>query len=122
MSATLPHANPAAFDEVQRLYLDLLKRCLTRTITGGKGWMPVESPHSGLGRALYAPVAGLLRRMGLQLARPLTYDLAKREAGLDWPADAETMVGLKRLDNLETLVMEIVRNGVVGDLVETGVW
>jgi O-methyltransferase len=50
------------------------------------------------------------------------FDSAKREVGVDWPAQAETMVGLRRLENLEALVVDVVRQGVPGDLVETGVW
>jgi len=32
------------------------------------------------------------------------------------------MIGLKRLDNLEFCIEQVVTNGVVGDLIETGVW
>ena len=45
-----------------------------------------------------------------------------REEGTDWPALAETMVGLKRLDNLEELIQKIIQDKVPGDLIETGVW
>jgi O-methyltransferase len=42
--------------------------------------------------------------------------------GRDWPAQALTMVGMKRLDNLQFCVESIIRDKVAGDLVETGVW
>ena len=45
-----------------------------------------------------------------------------RENGLDWPPFAFTMVGLKRLDNLEALIREVVKNGIEGDLLEAGSW
>jgi UDP:flavonoid glycosyltransferase YjiC (YdhE family) len=45
-----------------------------------------------------------------------------RSLGMDWPPDAETMIGLYRLDNLECCVVSVLRRGVPGDLVETGVW
>jgi hypothetical protein len=32
------------------------------------------------------------------------------------------MIGLKRLDNLQFCIEEAITNGVVGDLIETGVW
>ncbi len=38
------------------------------------------------------------------------------------PPDAETMIGLKRLDNIEYCVTDVLRRGVPGDLIETGVW
>jgi len=48
--------------------------------------------------------------------------LAARRHGLDWPADAETMIGLRRLAHLAGCAMRAVREGVPGDFVETGVW
>jgi O-methyltransferase len=120
-SLSSPVAAPPLTD-AQRLYLDLLKRCLTRTVLGAEDWQLFEPRRGTLLRAFYAPVAALLRRQGLRLARPVPFDLAKREQGLDWPAQAETMVGLRRLENLETLIVDVVRQGVPGDLVETGVW
>jgi O-methyltransferase len=32
------------------------------------------------------------------------------------------MIGLRRLDNLEATIVDVVRRGIPGDLVETGVW
>ena len=108
--------------EAQRLYLDLLKRCLTRTVLGAEDWQLFEPRRGTLLRTFYAPVAAFLRRQGLRVVRPVPFDFAKREQGQDWPAQAETMVGLRRLENLETLIVDVLRRGVPGDLVETGVW
>src|SRR5262249_22747248 len=52
----------------------------------------------------------------------LASDLEARAAGRDWPANAETMIGLLRLDNLQNCISEILREDVPGDLIETGVW
>jgi O-methyltransferase len=46
----------------------------------------------------------------------------EREFGLDWPENAETMVGLRRLDNVEECVVDVLRRGVPGDVLEAGVW
>lgn len=32
------------------------------------------------------------------------------------------MIGMRRLDNLQFCVVDVLRNGVPGDLIETGVW
>jgi O-methyltransferase len=120
-SIATPAAAPA-LNDAQRLYLDLLKKCLTRTILGAEDWQLFEPRRGTLERALWSPLAWLLRRRGLRLARPVPFDPALREVGRDWPAQAETMIGLRRLENLETLVADVVRRGVPGDLVETGVW
>lgn len=44
------------------------------------------------------------------------------EEGMNWPAHAHTMIGLKRLKNIEFCIKNILKNNVSGDLVETGVW
>src|SRR5579864_2618383 len=46
---------------------------------------------------------------------------ARRE-GKDWPPFAHTMTGLKRLDNLQFCVEDVLAKNVPGDLIETGVW
>jgi len=75
------------------LYLDLMKRCLTNLI--------------------YEDDDAL---------RSQPFSMAQRAEGRDWPARAHTMVGLKRLDNVQRCVEEVLRDGVPGDLIETGVW
>jgi hypothetical protein len=74
-----------------KLYLDLMKRCLTRTLHGDPTLPPDADP-------------------------------ANRLEGRDWPAEAETMIGLKRLDNIEYLLTDVLRRGIPGDVIETGVW
>ncbi|RVT98682.1 glycosyltransferase [Rhodovarius crocodyli] len=54
--------------------------------------------------------------------RSLEERQALRLDGRDWPGDAETMIGLKRLQNFEEAVLTVVREGVPGDIIETGVW
>ena len=81
----------------RRLYLDLLKRCLTRML------FPDGS------------VNGDLSFSG-------DFDRQKRMEGRDWPAQAETMVGLRRLDNLQECIADVIQRHIPGDLVEAGVW
>lgn len=45
-----------------------------------------------------------------------------RAEGRDWPLVAETMIGFRRLDNLEMCIRKVVNDGVPGDLIECGVW
>lgn len=44
------------------------------------------------------------------------------ENGLIWPDRAHSMIGLKRLDNIQYCVEDILKNNIEGDLIETGVW
>lgn len=45
-----------------------------------------------------------------------------REIGRDWPSFADTMIGLKRLNNIEFCFHKVIENKVEGDFIETGVW
>lgn len=102
------------------LYLELLKKCLTGSL--GDETLRVIEPV-GLSpwlATLYAPISAVLRSANLQIVRKSMGDI--RASGRDWPVGAETMVGIKRLDNLQFCISDIIARGVVGDLVETGVW
>lgn len=105
----------------ETLYLDLMKKCLTRMLFPEQ-YQLILSPKSRMRRIAWRHVQGLLARLHLDLVDTTPVDLKKREEGLDWPAFAETMVGLKRLDNLQNCVVDILSHGVPGDLIETGVW
>jgi O-methyltransferase len=50
------------------------------------------------------------------------FDARKREGGLDWPQQALTMIGRKRLRSLRDCCECVLREQVPGDFVETGIW
>ncbi len=83
-------------DHCRNLYIDLLKRILTNTIYGD----PNISPGAATSE----------------------YSEELRQTGRDWPAVAHTMIGLKRLDNLQECVERVIADSIPGDLIETGVW
>ena len=76
------------------LYLDLLKRSLTNTIFG------IEPDANRNDSARYVQAA-----------------IGHYQEGA-----AVSMLPLARMDNLQHCIIDVVRNGVPGDLVETGVW
>jgi Macrocin-O-methyltransferase (TylF) len=45
-----------------------------------------------------------------------------RATGQDWPFSGLTMVGLKRLDELQACIESVVTEGVHGDVIEAGTW
>lgn len=45
-----------------------------------------------------------------------------RAEGKDWPLDGLTMIGLRRLDDLQACVESVLADGVPGDLIEAGAW
>jgi O-methyltransferase len=60
---------------------------------------------------------------GTVASRELRHDqLRLRSAGMDWPLQGLTMVGLGRLDDLQACVQSVVEDGVEGDLLEAGAW
>jgi O-methyltransferase len=102
------------------LYLDLLKRCLTRYAFPER-YQPVR-PAGPLRSAVHAVARRVLAARQLELVRSIPFTPALREIGRDRPPEAETMVGLRRLDSLQRCIADVLQAGVPGDLVETGVW
>ncbi len=49
-------------------------------------------------------------------------EMQYRINGIDWPAHAMTMVGLARLDDLQTCVEQVVADQIPGDVIEAGTW
>jgi O-methyltransferase len=45
-----------------------------------------------------------------------------REQGKGWPSRAHTFLSIARLDNIKDCVETVIRDGIPGDLIETGVW
>lgn len=110
--------------EPAELYLDLLKKCLTRYIFPDE-FKPIADwgRNSSSWRKLAKnKIAHELARRDIFLFRKVPFDLKKRELGRDWPNSAETMIGLKRLDNIQDAIHAIIEDNVPGDLIETGVW
>jgi O-methyltransferase len=83
-------------EELRSGYLELIKGCLTRMLFMN------DAP----GRDNEA-----LREQRLL-----------RESGWDWPGEAETMIGMLRLNCIEECVSTIIEEGIPGDLLEAGVW
>jgi O-methyltransferase len=75
-------------------------------------------------RTLSVSRAGDGRTPGSQVfSRELTEDeIALRVRGADWPFSGLSMIGLPRLDDLESCVESVVADGVDGDLIEAGAW
>ena len=107
------------------LYLDIIKRSLTGalaedndSILGG-----VRTAGSTSLKRRAANMAGqLASRLKVEIVYKKPYDLGERENGRDWPARAESMIGLRRMDNIQYCVQTVLDDDVPGDLIEAGVW
>ena len=106
------------------LYLDLMKGVLTGSVLEDSDRVLKADPFFGgtlRGRVRNFALAALDRR-GFELVKKQPYVAAEREEGRDWPSRAETMIGLKRMRNLQDCIETVLRDDVPGDLIETGVW
>jgi O-methyltransferase len=115
-------ASDATTEDLRKAYLDLLKRTLTRSAFPMTPYQPISARSSKAKRRLNHLIQSVLRPLGLELVHRYSTDPAIREGLAAWPVEAETMIGLMRLDNLEHCIVRVLRDGVPGDLVETGVW
>lgn len=109
----------------EELYLELLKGTLTRAVTGDTDLAPYDFVPAArpLRRKLgHRYVLRFLRAHEVQLAREVRVDRTAGARGGRWPRQAETMIGRKRLDNVQHCVTTVLKDGVPGDLIETGVW
>lgn len=106
-------------------YIELLKKTLAFSL-----W---EDPPLSLDALQYGgPLirgttrlcSSLFRRIGIRLVvdQDRDNDPTQRETGTGWPSLAHTMVGIKRLDNLQLCAESVLIDGIPGDFLETGVW
>lgn len=106
------------------LYLDLLKRCLTNTIFLEKGFSDQKTDREireDLLMKMFEPIKRVMRKQRLKESTKDT-QMKMRLSGEDWPETAETMIGMKRMDNIQMAVTDVLKRNIEGDLIETGVW
>jgi O-methyltransferase len=99
------------------LYLDIVGRSLLDAIYVHPELIPV-APRGLFKRA----IVSLLDRRGYRLVTEQRFDPARRAEGKGWPYHAHTMMGSARLENIRDCMISAIRDGVQGDVIETGVW
>jgi O-methyltransferase len=103
------------------LYLDVMAKMLTRYGFEGRN-VTVKLPARSYESYLWDLVRGTMKGRDVRMVEAAEFDHEAREVGRDWPADAETMIGMKRLANVRACVESVLADGVPGDLIETGAW
>jgi O-methyltransferase len=105
-------------------YIDLLKKTLSFSLWPEPS-LPIETfnykrrPHQ---KIIINLTTSILRKFDLQLTKVNKFTKEERENGMIWPGYADTMIGLKRLENLQICIEKVILEGVEGDFIETGVW
>ncbi|MFY7999256.1 MAG: TylF/MycF family methyltransferase [Candidatus Kapaibacteriota bacterium] len=113
----------------QTAYLQLLKNTLTYYLWG-ETLLPLEMAQSATAfhrfiHRCFRAADSVIRGMSggrFRIVRQFKFDPNLRAVGKDWPPLADTMIGLKRLDNIQFCIEDILQNNIPGDLIETGVW
>ncbi len=109
---------------MNELYLDLMKKALTYSLWPDPG-TPIDRRRNSLPapqRALVTLLQRLLRAENVRMYLDQQIGQEAAQEGRIWPAFAHTMVGMKRLDNIQRCIEAVLSNHVEGDLLEAGVW
>lgn len=112
-------SSTVANTEAAERYLDLMKQCLTRSLFLDEEVRDLQVRDWR--KVVFDPALKVLARRGMRVVRT-GGDAERRANGRGCPPSAETMVGLKRLDNVQHCVVDVIKRDVPGDLIETGVW
>lgn len=86
-----------AVDSLRRDYIDLMRKCVIGMIHEDP---PLEWNGSGV----------------------RSFDPQTRELGRDWPSRAQSMIGNRRMAQLQQAAEFALQQGIPGDFIETGVW
>jgi O-methyltransferase len=92
------------------LYLDLLKKCLGNFIYD-------DDLDMMKGKFAADPKTG----KSFSIEPAPAPESAKFYGGI-WPTRAHTMIGMPRLNNIQDCAEDVLKAGVRGDFIETGVW
>lgn len=108
----------------RKRYLDLLKKVLIdlHRIDAVYYSPGITYTHSLQSRILKNFADVVRQKRDYYLCKRIEASLDDRLEGHDWPMYSETMIGYKRLDNIHYCYEQIVKDGIEGDMIETGVW
>ena len=108
----------------QELYLELIKNVLTYSV-----WPEPPVPislfndsRSPVIRWIVSLISRVLHFWNFILVKNMKYTEKERSEGKIWPLYAHTMVGIKRLDNLQYCIETVLDKDIEGDFIEAGVW
>ena len=104
-------------------YLELLKKVLIDYENIGTMEMhPLGIVNRNWKNFFLFPIDKLLRKYNYSINKLRPVLKEERMNGSDWPAQARTMIGYNRLQNIEDCIRIIRNENIEGDLLEAGVW
>lgn len=106
---TLDDRKSDEIKKFQKIKIDFFKRILTDTV------------YDESIRRIFFKNVNLITKS--QMISTLDEPIDKEKlTGKIWSENAHTMIGLKRLNNIQFCVEEVIKNDIKGDMIETGVW
>lgn len=103
------------------LYLDIVAKMLTRYDFEGRN-VTVKFDSRSYESYLWELMRRATKGRDIRIVEAAEFDAERREVGKDWPADAESMIGMKRMRNIRQCVESVLADDIAGDLIETGAW
>jgi O-methyltransferase len=107
---------------IEDLYIDLLKNKISDYHKKPKVEYKALPNNKTLKSKLGNSIDRFLRKYNFALCRVNTIKEEDRLEGTFWPAEADSMIGMKRLENIAFCVKDVIKNKIPGDVIETGVW
>ena len=107
---------------IEELYIDLLKNRLSDFQKKDKVEYKPLPNNKTLKSKLANSIDSFIRKFNFAICRVNIVKIENRLEGNYWPANAETMIGMKRLNNIQFCLKEVIENKIPGDIIETGVW
>lgn len=115
------------------LYAELIKKVLTASMfeqstwslasMQDQNWREEKNIAKLAKNHLKFRIIKWLDQRSYYLIKRIPLDAKAREIGRDWPNFIGfTMIGHRRLDNIQLCVEDVLRNNVEGDFIETGAW
>lgn len=105
------------------MYIDLLKKCLLDLHRINQNeYKPLQKSKKSLRKKFFFLINKLLVKQKLVICEVKEYNPDLRINGKDWPMYADSMIGLKRMENIEHCVNQVLTENIPGDFIETGVW
>jgi O-methyltransferase len=104
-------------------YIELLKKTLIDySNIDSFEYHPLSIVNPNWKTAFLFPLDRLLRWRNFAICKTKYVSKENRLNGYDWPAQAATMIGLNRLNNIEFCIRSIDADKIEGDFLEAGVW
>lgn len=108
---------------IESNYAMLLKQAITASLYPESAWSILRQEGGGSLRSILKSwVIWQFAKRNVLLVKQRPYDEQRRQLGRDWPMLGYSMIGHRRLDNLEFCLRSVVDEGINGDFVECGVW